>query len=75
MESGWRRELPTKRIYVTAPVRINSGINKTTYSGMAEAPIWPVLAIHEVMLDLEGRSGNGSGEPEAAIYRCLDITK
>ena len=41
---------------------------------MAEAPIWPVLAIHEVMVVLEGRSGNGGGEPEAAIYRRLDIT-
>ena len=55
------------------PVRINSGINKTTRAGMAEALTWPVLAVHEAMVDLEGWSGNGSGEPEAAIYRCLDI--
>ena len=55
-------------------VRSKSGINKTTYAGMAEAQTWPVLAVHEVMVVLEGRSGNGSGEPEAAIYRCLDIT-
>ena len=55
-------------------VRSNSGINKTTHSGMAEAQTWPVLAVHEAMVDLEGWSGNGSGEPEAAIYRCLDIT-
>jgi hypothetical protein len=57
-----------------APVRINSGINKTTYLGMSEAQTWPVSAVQEVMVDLEGRSGNGSGEPEAAIYRCLVIT-
>ena len=47
-------------------VRINSGINKTTRAGMAEALTWPILPIHKVMVDLEGRSGNGSGEPEAA---------
>ena len=41
---------------------------------MAEAQTWPVLAVHMVMVVLEGRSGNGSGEPEAAIYRCLVIT-
>ena len=40
---------------------------------MAEALTWPVLAVDEAMVDLEGWSGNGSGEPEAAIYRCLDI--
>ena len=54
-------------------VRSNSGINKTTHAGMAEAQTWPILAVHEAMVDLEGWSGNGSGEPEAAIYRCLDI--
>ena len=54
-------------------VRTTTGINKTTRAGMAEGPIWPVLAVHEAMVVLEGRSGNGSGEPEAAIYRCLDI--
>ena len=74
LESGWRRELPTNRIYVTALVLSKSGINKTAYVGMAEALTWPVLAIHEVMVVLEGRSGHGSGEPEAAIYRCLVIT-
>jgi hypothetical protein len=53
--------------------RITAGINKTTRAGMAEGQTWPILPIHKVMVDLEGRSGNGSGEPEAAIYRCLDI--
>ena len=54
--------------------RITAGINKTTRAGMAEGQTWPILPIHKVMVDLEGRSGNGSGEPEAAIYRCLVIT-
>ena len=74
LESGWRRELPTNRIYVTALVLSKSSINKTACVGMAEALTWPVLAVHMVMVVLEGRSGNGSGEPEADIYRCLDVT-
>ena len=33
LESSWRRELPTKRIYVTATVRIKLSIDKAEAAG------------------------------------------
>ena len=37
LESGWRRELPTKRIYVTTVARTKSGTREWIYRPLSEA--------------------------------------